>query len=481
MTVASTSAPSGEALYYPQNNSDTKNDIPSLVAVLGGMGVLNKGQGAGPVTTKTEAAFLLSHHALKSAAGRQEICAAGATSSCLFVLDSRDCGQIEKTSAIGLLHTLCKEESNREAIAVWRSPVTQNYTSRVVSKFLSSTDDCQASAMGILRLLLEKSETRKTVLNQIELPWKVVLRAIDDTPSSSIIADAVFAMRFAIAGSDELKLHFGKVGGIKVLVSAIQRRKSDNVVEAVTGLFYRLLETEANRVLSYKNGVIPMLTKLYKQRAELKHTTDSSNPKAYLFAQIRAYIIGCLWWIFQIPNVEEVLKEMSDQDVLSVAISTLKEGIASLSPADGGGKKKKKSKKSSKVKVSPTAELLMKASTGCLRHLACDDANKIRIVASGAVPMLTQLAETSTSTKIRANAKYTLCLLCMLDGCYDYIIYSGVPQTIVPLAQAPLPILPSIKEEVLKSPQSAEAELLDQIFSKRDKKGDTSADKAEKA
>ena len=67
MTVASTSAPSGEALYYPQNNSESKNDIASLVSILGGLGVLqNKGAG-GQHTTKTEAAFLLRHHALKSA------------------------------------------------------------------------------------------------------------------------------------------------------------------------------------------------------------------------------------------------------------------------------------------------------------------------------------------------------------------------------------------------------------------------------
>ena len=460
MTVASTSAPASEALYYPQSQSDVKNDIPSLVAILGGLGALNKGAPGQP-TTKTEAAFLLRHHALKSA---KEICAAGATSSCLFVLDNKECGQIERTSAIGLLHTLCKEEANREAIAVWRSPVTQNYTARVVCKFLTSTDDCQASAMGILRLLLENSGTRKTVLSQIELPWKVVLRAIDDTPSDTIIADAIWAMRFAIAGSDDLKLHFGKVGGIKVLVSAIRRRKTDIVVEAATGLFYRLLEVEQNRILSYQNGVIPMLTSLYKTRAERADTLDPANPKKMIFAQIRAYIVGCLWWIFQIPYVDEVLKEMTDQDVVSIAMSTLKEGVASLGADDGEGKKKKKKKKSAKVKVNPTAELLMKASTGCLRHLACSDPNKIGIVASGAVPMLTQLAETSPSTKIRANSKYTLCLLCILDGCYHYMVSTGVPQTIVSLAQEPIPIRPGIKAEVLRTPQSADPQLLEEIL-----------------
>jgi len=469
MTVASTSAPSGEALYYPQNNSESKNDIASLVSILGGLGVLqNKGAG-GQHTTKTEAAFLLRHHALKSA---KEICAAGATSSCLFVLDNKECGQIERTSAIGLLHTLCKEEANREAIAVWRSPVTQNYTARVVCKFLSSTDDCQASAMGILRLLLENTQTRKTVLSQIEFPWKVVLRAIDDTPSDTIIADAMMAMRFAIAGNDDLKVHFGKVGGIKVLVSAIRRRKTDNVVEAATGLFYRLLEVEANRILSYQNGVIQMLTSLYKIRAERPDTVDPAHPMKMFFAQTRAYIVGCLWWIFQIPNVDEVLREMTDQDVVTIAMGALKEGVASLAGDDGGGKKKKKKKKSAKVKVNPTMELLMKASTGCLRHLACSDPNKVRIVASGAVPMLTQLAETSTSTKIRANAKYTLCLLCILGGCYDYMVSTGVPQTIVSLAQAPIPILPSVKQEVLRSPQSADPELLGQILNPEKKKAE---------
>ncbi|QDZ19512.1 hypothetical protein HOP50_03g20290 [Chloropicon primus] len=460
MAVASTSEPAGEVLYYPQNNSESKNDIPSLVAVLGGLGVLNKGAGGQP-TTKTEAAFLLRHHALKSA---KEICAAGAVSSCLFVLDNKECGQIERTSAIGLLHTLCKDEANREAIAVWRSPVTQNYTARVVCKFLSSTDDCQASAMGILRLLLEKTATRKTVLSQIELPWRVVLRAIDDTPSDIIVADAMMAMRFATAGNDDLKIHFGKVGGIKVLVSAIRRWKTDNVVEAATGLFYRLLEVEANRILSYQNGVIPMLTRLYKTRGNRPDTVDPNHPQKMFFAQTRAYIVGCLWWIFQIPNVDEVLKEMTDQDVVTIAMEGLKEGVASLAGDDGGGKKKKKKKKSAKVKVHPTMELLMKASTGCLRHLACSDPNKVRIVASGAVPMLTQLAETSTITKIRANAKYTLCLLCILNGCYDYMVASGVPPTIVSLAQAPIPILPSVKAEVLKAPQSADPELLEQIF-----------------
>ena len=473
MTGASTSAPSGEALYYPQNNSDIKNDFQSLVGILGGMGVLNKG--SGNATSKTEAAFILRHHALKSA---KEVCAAGATGSCLYVLDNKECSQIERTSAIGLLHTLCKEESNREAIAVWRSPVTQQYTSKVVCKFLTSTDDCQASAMGILRLLLENSGTRKTVLSQIDLPWKVVLRAIDDTPSDTIIADAIWSMRFAIAGSDELKVHFGKVGGIKVLVSAIRRRKTDNVVEAVAGLLYRILEVEENRILSYKNEVIPMLTSLYKTRSERADTLDPTNPKSKDFAQIRAYIVGCLWWIFQIPNVEEVLKEMTDQDVVSIAMSTLKEGVASLGADDGGGKKKKK-KKSAKVKVNPTSELLMKSSTGCLRHLACKDANKVRIVASGAVPMLTQLAETSPSIKIRANAKYTLCLLCILEGCHDYMVQTGVPQTVVSLAQAPLPILPKIKDEVLKTPGSADMHIIDIIFAKKQRQSDK--DKKEEA
>merc|ERR1712072_1199678 len=196
-------------------------------------------------------------------------------------------------------------------------------------------DDCQASAMGILRLLLENSVTRKTVLSQIELPWKVVLRAIDDTPSDTIVADAMMAMRFAIAGSDELKIRFGKVGGIKVLVSAIRRRPRDNVVEAATGLFYRLLEVEQNRILSYQNGVIPMLTSLYKARAERADPLDPAHPKKMFFAQTRAYIVGCLWWIFQIPNVDEVLKE----------------GVASRAGDDGGGKKKKKKKKSAKIKV----------------------------------------------------------------------------------------------------------------------------------
>ena len=87
---------------------------------------------------------MLWHHCLKSADGRRDICSAGGVASCLYCLDSKECTPTERTCAIGLLHALCKEvkqleyflpgvigsdgfvflqESNRETISVWRSPI----------------------------------------------------------------------------------------------------------------------------------------------------------------------------------------------------------------------------------------------------------------------------------------------------------------------------------------------------------------------
>ena len=452
-----------EELYFPKSEADIKNDTQSLVAVMGGLAVLAKG---GATISKTEASFLLWHHALKSADGRREICSAGAVSSCLYVLDNRDCTQVERTSALGLLHALCREESNRESIVVWRSPVTQTFTAKVVVKFLSATDDCQASSMGILRMLLEKEETRKTVMSQIELPWKRVLRIIDDTSSHTIIADAAFAMRFAMAGKDDLKALFCKVGGIKVLLSAIRKiafwkkASRDIVVEAITGLLYRLLEVQDSRMLCYENDGITLLTSLLKIRTK----APGDEPMSQNDLQTKAYLVGCLWWIFQTSNViaaNDIVQEMNRQGGLKLIIQSLQEGMALLGPADDG---KKKKKKKAKTKANPTAELLIKASTGCLRYLACNDANKIIIVGCMVVEILNGLAASSPSTKTRSNAHATLNLLAMLDGCYDYMVECGTSDTFLSLSQQPLPIPAKLKEDVMNNPQGADVDLLKRIL-----------------
>ena len=164
------------------------------------------------------------------------------------------------------------------------------------------------------------------------------------------------------------------------------------------------------------------------------------------------------------PNVNEVVREMTREQVVPLVTDSLKQGVALLGPSDGGGKKKKK--KNVKAKGNPTAELMIIVSTGCLRHLACDDANKIRLVACGMVELLNQMFESSPSMKIRSNARYILNLLAMLDACYDYMVECGTPGNFLSLSQKPFPISDSAKEDVLGDKSNLNMQVLQKLLLK---------------
>uniref|UniRef100_A0A7S3QRV7 Uncharacterized protein n=1 Tax=Dunaliella tertiolecta TaxID=3047 RepID=A0A7S3QRV7_DUNTE len=248
--------PHSAAVFYQQNTSDIKDDLPQLI------NIMKNDSSPGGHMTRQEASFLLWYHSLCDGGERSaELLSQGLVSACLQVLVDSKAKTPDRTCATGILMTLCTTDKHSGTGAcdqVVRSKAGSSTAFMLLHDLLQSGDNMRSYAAHCLQCIAEEPQARSSMIRAMDgklhfLPLYMSMV----TQSTNILAASSVALFLAalLRGQRTLVGEALANGIIEAVMHGLRRHKLDRLVRHCADLLTILLENHQSwdRVVNYSD------------------------------------------------------------------------------------------------------------------------------------------------------------------------------------------------------------------------------------
>ena len=166
--------------------------------------------------TPTEAAFLLWHHSLASAAKRAEIEGLGAVQIIVAGLANEGAGVAVKAACLGLLRSLAKDDNACQTLATMKIDKfsAQPMPLCLVLEFLDSSEAAQEAALETFRELAVRSGPKAVLMKKAaDIPWRRLVNLLPNL-SPKLCATLCGTLRALTAGKPDLRAKLVALGAV---------------------------------------------------------------------------------------------------------------------------------------------------------------------------------------------------------------------------------------------------------------------------
>ena len=404
--------------------------------------------------TPTEAAFLLWHHSLASAAKRAEIEGLGAVQIIVAGLANEGAGVAVKAACLGLLRSLAKDDNACQTLATMKIDKfsDQPMPLCLVLEFLESSEAAQEAALETFRELAVRSGPKAVLMKKAaDIPWRRLVNLLPNL-SPKLCATLCGTLRALTAGKPDLRAKLVALGAVGRLCKIMGGELEDQHLEDPADLLSKLLEAAPQRGDLLGPGLVDTLLGLLKTMTIPPDARPGDEGYEDGFRlETKLHLVHCLYSLVDTRRGVEVLTACG---AVAQLVNLFHYCVAQVEAdgAGGAGKKAKKGKKGGGG-MPPVMETTILHLTGCLRHLAIDDSNKVLIMGLDGIPLLNKMY-TAAKAKIRANVRAILGELGMIAECRERMMRENTPDVLCGLCQTPMTLA-----SVPRRPETAPSEI----------------------